>query len=82
MLRDELEEFNLRYDFAEVRILNRKTVGVQGDQRTYGHPAQLEIRYKDKIVWDEEFMDDLSIRIINEVDGINRVIYTLATRKN
>ena len=34
ILRDELSGANFKYDFAEVRIYDLRTVGIQGDRRT------------------------------------------------
>lgn len=45
-----------------------RSVGVQGDSRTYAHPAALE----GPVDWDR--LDLLSTDITNEIDGINRVI--------
>ena len=48
-----------------------RSVGVQGDSRTYAHPAAVE----GKLDW--EGLDLLSTDITNEVEGINRVIYKI-----
>ena len=77
ILREELEKARFEYDFAEVRIYNLRTVGVQGDNRTYLHPAEVTIKSKGSFVWDAEFVSRLSTRITNEVRGINRVLYTV-----
>jgi len=49
-------------------ILPVRSVGVQGDSRTYAHPAAVE----GKLDW--ERLDLLSTDITNEIDGINRVV--------
>ena len=49
-----------------------KSVGVQGDFRTYAHPA---------VVWGEtdwEALEEVSTRITNSVREVNRVVYLLA----
>ncbi len=56
----------------QLRILPVKSVGVQGDFRTYSHPA---------LVWgpaDWPVLEDVSTRITNGVPGINRVVYLIA----
>lgn len=77
ILRDELSGANFKYDFAEVRIYDLRTVGIQGDKRTYVHPVEVTIKYKGSLVWDVDFVARLSTRIPNEVEGVNRVIYTI-----
>ncbi len=77
ILREELQTAEFEYDFAEVRIYNLRTVGVQGDNRTYLHPAEVTIKHKGSFVWDAEFVSRLSTRITNGVEGINRVLYTV-----
>lgn len=87
ILREELERFKVKYEHARVRVYNIRSVGVQGDQRTYGYPVEVEIAYDGKFVWDqEEFIRTLSNRITNEVPKrifcgekmlINKVLYIL-----
>jgi len=52
-------------------ILPLRSVGVQGDERTYAHPALVE-GARD---WDA--LDELSTRITNTVGSVNRVVYKL-----
>ena len=66
---------------AEVKIGDVRTVGVRGDARAYQHPAEITLQQDGRIVRDYEFLAHLSARITNEVKGINRVIYTLASRE-
>ena len=49
-----------------------KSVGVQGDYRTYAHPA---------VVWGEanwDVLEDVSTRLTNSVRDINRVLYLIS----
>ncbi|HLD48850.1 MAG TPA: GMP synthase (glutamine-hydrolyzing), partial [archaeon] len=62
------------------RIYDIKSVGVQGDERTYSYPAEIELRLDGKVVWDAEFSKRLSSRITNEVSGVNRVVYVFAKK--
>ena len=52
-------------------ILPLRSVGVQGDERTYAHPALLEGPP------DWNTLDGLSTRITNTVKSVNRVVYCL-----
>lgn len=52
-------------------VLPIKSVGVQGDNRTYRHPALLS----GPMDWEK--LHHLSVRITNEVPEINRVVYLL-----
>ena len=55
-----------------LKILPIKSVGVQGDFRTYAHPA---------VVWGEAdwaVLEELSTQITNTVSEINRVVYLLS----
>ena len=55
-----------------LRILPIKSVGVQGDFRTYAHPA---------VVWGEadwKALEGVSTRLTNTVRAINRMVYLLA----
>ncbi|MFC1694110.1 glutamine-hydrolyzing GMP synthase [Candidatus Latescibacterota bacterium] len=49
-------------------ILPLRSVGVQGDSRTYAHPAAVDGAF------DWEKLELLSTNITNEIDGINRVV--------
>ena len=57
-----------------LRVLPLRSVGVQGDFRTYAHPA---------VVWGEAdwtILEDVSTRITNAIHAINRVVYLIAPR--
>ena len=80
ILKQQLSKYGLEHTLAEVRIYDIKTVGVQGDARTYLYPAQIELRDREGIIWNENFMAELSTRITNEVNKINRVLYVFAKK--
>ena len=67
-------------------LLPVKTVGVMGDARTYEHVIALRaVTTKDFMTADwarlpYELLARVSSRIINEVRGINRVVYDLSTK--
>ena len=55
----------------EAAVMPVQSVGVQGDQRSYQHPAVLF--GNDTISW--EHLHELSVDITNGIAGINRVVY-------
>ena len=57
---------------AEVRVLPIKSVGVQGDMRTYKHPVVLFTKNRD---WD--VLEEASTTITNRFFDINRVLLVL-----
>jgi GMP synthase (glutamine-hydrolysing) len=67
-------------------LLPVKTVGVMGDERTYENVVALRaVDSMDGMTADwvrlpYELMEKLSNRIINEVDGVNRVVYDLTSK--
>ena len=67
-------------------LLPIKTVGVMGDQRTYENVCVLRaVESVDAMTanWAKipyEVMDKISSRIINEVKGINRVVYDISSK--
>ncbi|MDQ3145966.1 MAG: glutamine-hydrolyzing GMP synthase [Actinomycetota bacterium] len=66
---------------AEVR-----SVGVMGDERTYGHPVIVRAVTSDDAMtadWARlppELLERVSSRIINEVAGVNRVAYDITSK--
>ncbi len=67
-------------------LLPVKTVGVMGDNRTYEHVCALRAvtstdgMTADYYHFDHEFLGRVSTRIINEVRGINRVVYDVTSK--
>jgi GMP synthase (glutamine-hydrolysing) len=67
-------------------ILPVQTVGVMGDERTYENVVALRsVNTKDFMTADwsrlpEEFLARVSSRIVNEVRGVNRVVYDITTK--
>ncbi len=85
---NSLKEFNL-YDKiwqAYAALLPVKTVGVMGDNRTYEHICLLRaITSEDGMTADffnfsKEFMQLVSNKIINNINGINRVVYDITSK--
>jgi GMP synthase (glutamine-hydrolysing) len=85
---NELKKFNL-YDKiwqAYAALLPVKTVGVMGDNRTYEHICLLRaITSEDGMTadffnFDKKFMQTISNKIINNIRGINRVVYDITSK--
>jgi GMP synthase (glutamine-hydrolysing) len=63
-----------------------RSVGVMGDERTYGHPIIIRaVSSADAMTADwarlpHELLAKMSNRIINEVEGINRVAYDITSK--
>ncbi len=85
---DEIIKNNL-YDKiwqAYAALLPVKTVGVMGDSRTYEYTCLLRaVTSEDGMSADyfnfpKEFLDKISNKIINNVKGINRVVYDISSK--
>src|SRR5699024_12849648 len=69
-----------------VLLADVRSVGVQGDGRTYGHPLVLRpVSSEDAMTADwtripYEVLEKISNRITNEVDDINRVVLDVTSK--
>ena len=67
-------------------LLPIKTVGVMGDRRTYEYTVVLRVvESRDGMTADSSnlplsFLKKVASRIINEVEGVNRVVYDLSSK--
>jgi len=67
-------------------LLPVRSVGVMGDQRTYAYPIILRaVTSQDAMTADwaklpYDLLERISNRIINEVKGINRVLYDISSK--
>jgi len=68
----EIKNFVATYGY-KCDVLPIKSVGVQGDNRTYAHPVMLFGGDRD---WDK--LDDLSTKLTNRFSDINRVVYNIS----
>ncbi|GGF52759.1 GMP synthase [glutamine-hydrolyzing] [Marmoricola endophyticus] len=87
--REELTRAGLDrgiWQFPVVLLADVRSVGVQGDGRTYGHPVVLRpVTSEDAMTADwarvpYEVLETISTRITNEVDEINRVTLDITSK--
>lgn len=87
IFREELEKNkveNLSQYFAV--LTENRTVGVMGDFRTYDYTLALRAVHTTDFMTAEwvripyEVLDRVSVRIINEVDHINRIVYDVTSK--
>ncbi len=85
---DQIRKHGLYDDIwqAFVAILPVRTVGVMGDSRTYDFACALRAvtsvdgMTADYYPFTHEFLGETATRIINEVEGINRVTYDITSK--
>lgn len=88
IVRDEISKRGVYHDYwqAFAVLLPVKSVGVMGDQRTYAYPIVLRfITSEDGMTADwakvpYDLLETLSNRIVNEVKGVNRVVYDITSK--
>jgi len=67
-------------------LLPVKSVGVMGDDRTYGYTIAVRVvESLDAMTADwsrlpREVLERISVRIVNEVSGVNRVVYDISSK--
>ena len=67
-------------------LLPVRTVGVMGNERSYEHVCALRAvtstdgMTADSYPFDHEFIARVATRIINQVSGINRVVYDVTSK--
>lgn len=88
IVRDEIGKRGIYHDYwqAFAVLLPIRSVGVMGDQRTYAHPVVLRfITSEDGMTADwsrvpYDILEGISNRIVNEVKGVNRVVYDITSK--
>ncbi len=88
IVRHEIAEAGLAREIwqAFAVLADIRSVGVMGDERTYAHPIIIRAVTSDDAMtadWARlpyDLLEKMSNRIINEVDGINRVVYDVTSK--
>jgi len=88
IVMDEIKKAAVYYDLwqAFAVLTDTKTVGVQGDFRTYGYCVALRcVTAEDAMTADwarlpYDLLATISRRIVNEVPGVNRVVYDITSK--
>ncbi|OGI14696.1 MAG: glutamine-hydrolyzing GMP synthase [Candidatus Melainabacteria bacterium RIFCSPLOWO2_02_FULL_35_15] len=88
IIRDEVNKSGLYNSIWQVFgvLLPVQSVGVMGDKRTYSNPIVLRaITSEDGMTADwaklpYEVLEKISTRLVNEVPGINRVVYDITSK--
>ena len=88
IVREELRIAGLEREIwqAFAVLPDIRTVGVMGDERTYGHPVIIRaVTSEDAMTADwaripYDVLESMASRIINEVPGVNRVAYDITSK--
>lgn len=88
ILREEIKKAGLERDVWQyfTALPDVKTVGVMGDERTYSHVIAIRgVTSIDGMTADwaripHEVLAYISTRMINEVNGVNRVVYDITSK--
>jgi len=88
IVREELRRAGLERDIwqAFAVLADIRSVGVMGDERTYARPIIIRAVTSDDAMtadWariPHEVLAVMSSRIVNEVDGVNRVAYDITSK--
>ena len=88
IFRDEIAKAHLEQSMNQyfAVLTNLRSVGVMGDGRTYDYTLALRsVTTTDFMTADwtripYEVLDAISVRIVNEVSGINRIVYDITSK--
>jgi GMP synthase (glutamine-hydrolysing) len=88
IVREEIHRAGLERELwqAFAVLADIRSVGVMGDERTYGHPIIIRAVTSDDAMtadWARlpyDLLETMSSRIINEVPEINRVVYDITSK--
>ena len=88
IVREEIHRAGLERELwqAFAVLADIRSVGVMGDERTYGHPIIVRAVTSDDAMtadWARlpyDLLETMSSRIINEVRGVNRVAYDITSK--
>ncbi len=89
IVREEIQQAGLYHDVWQafaVLLPDVRSVGVMGDKRTYASPVVVRlVSSEDGMTadWSKppyEVLETVSNRIVNEVQGVNRVVYDITSK--
>ena len=88
IVREEIKEAGMQRDIWQsfAVLPDLRSVGVMGDERTYGYPIILRAVNSDDAMtadWAKlpyELLERISNRIVNEVNSVNRVVYDITSK--
>ena len=88
IVREEIRAAGLEREIwqAFAVLADIRSVGVMGDERTYGHPIIIRAVHSDDAMtadWarlPHDLLERMASRIIGEVRGINRVVYDITSK--
>ncbi|MBD1850524.1 glutamine-hydrolyzing GMP synthase [Leptolyngbya sp. FACHB-711] len=88
IVRQEINRAGMYHELwqAFAVLLPIRSVGVMGDQRTYAYPIVLRfVRSEDGMTADwarvpYDLLETISNRIVNEVRGVNRIVYDITSK--
>ena len=88
IFRDEISKLGVSQFLSQyfAVLTNTRSVGVMGDGRTYDNVLALRAINTDDFMtadWARipyEVLDRVSVRIVNEVQGINRIVYDITSK--
>ena len=86
--REEIDKAGLSAGISQyfAVLTNTRSVGVMGDGRTYDYTLALravstsDFMTADWVRIPYEVLDQISVRIVNEVPGINRIVYDITSK--
>ena len=88
IFRDEIAKAGLQNTMSQyfAALTNMRSVGVMGDGRTYDYALALrsvstsDFMTADWVRIPYEVLDKVSVRVVNEVRGINRILYDVTSK--